>query len=71
VTGMSQILRPGDRVPTTGIYKAVHGRQHAPPHYVTALYGDTFPTCLGCSDSVRFELALSALHVNADPQFIR
>ena len=68
---MSQILRPGDRVPTTGIYKAVHGDNTSPAHHVTALCGDIFPTCLGCSDSVRFELALSAVHVNAHPQFNR
>jgi len=68
---MSKIWRPGDRVPTTGIYKTIHGRQHAPAHYVTALCGDTFPTCLECSDKVRFELALSAVHVNAHPQFYR
>ena len=42
---MSEIYKPGDRVPATGIYKTVHGQQHAPAHYVTALYGDTFPTC--------------------------
>ncbi len=68
---MSEILRPGDRVRTTGIYKVIHGDQHYPTHHITALYGDLFPNCLGCSDSVQFELAMSAVHVNAHPQFIR
>ena len=66
---MSEIYRPGDRVPASGIYKTVHGQQHAAAHYVTALYADKFPTCLECSDSVRFELA--AVHVKAHPQFNR
>ena len=43
---MPEILEPGDRAPSSGLYKVVHAGQHALPHYVTALYGDTFPACL-------------------------
>jgi hypothetical protein len=65
------IFRAGDKVPTTGLYKVVHGREHVEAHYVTALQGDVFPACLECSDNVRFEMALSAARVNAHPLFKR
>ena len=68
---MPEIFKAGDEVPTIGVYKTVHARQHIPPHYVTALFGDTFPPCLECSDNVQFEVALSAVHINAHPQFMR
>ena len=42
-------------------------RRTTSPH----LFGDTFPPCLDCSDSVRFELALSAVYFKAHPQFKR
>jgi len=68
---MPAIFKAGDKVPTTGVYKTVHARQHIPPHYVTAVFGDTFPPCLECSDNVQFEIELAAVHVNAHPQFMR
>jgi len=68
---MGKIFKAGDKVPTTGVYKTIHAQQHIPPHYVTAVFGDTFPPCLECSDNVRFEVALSAVHVRAHPQFMR
>jgi len=68
---MPDIFKAGDKVPTTGVYKTVHALQHAPPHYVTAIYGNVFPTCVECSDNVRFEIALFAVHVNAHPLFMQ
>ena len=68
---MPNVCSAGDKVPTTGVYKAIHAGRHAEPHYVMALFGGTFPTCLECIDNVRFELALSAVYVNAHPQFKR
>jgi hypothetical protein len=68
---MSQLFEPGDQVPVTGIYKAVHSKQHVPTHHVTAISGDQFPRCLACHDGVRFELALSAVQVAVHPQFYR
>ena len=44
---------------------------HGEAHYVTALYGDTFPFCLECHDHVRFELVVSSVHINAHPYFNR
>jgi len=66
---MPDVYRAGEKVPATGVYKAVHTKEHIPTHYVTALFGDTFPACSECSDKVRFQLAMSAIHVEAHPQF--
>jgi hypothetical protein len=68
---MPEISKAGDKVPISGVYKTVHARQHIPPHYVTAVFGDTFPPCLECSDNVQFEIAMAAVHVNAHSQFMR
>jgi len=67
---MPEIFRPGNKTRLSGVYKVVHGREHSAPHYVTMLFGDVFPSCLKCSDVVRFELAVSATHVNAHPHFM-
>lgn len=68
---MADIFRAGDTAPCTGVFKVVHSLQHAAPHYVIALYRDTFPPCLECTDEVRFELALSAVYVKTHPAFNR
>jgi hypothetical protein len=34
---------PGVKVENSGVYKAIHANDHIQSHYVTALYGDTFP----------------------------
>lgn len=68
---MAEPFRPGHRALASGVYKAIHAKEHVQPHYVTMLYGDSFPSCLHCSDQVRFELAVSAVHVNAHVLFKR
>lgn len=45
----------------------VHSGQHSEAPYVTALRGWTFLGCLRCSDQVKFQLALSAVHVAHKP----
>jgi hypothetical protein len=67
---MADIFRPGDRTPSSGIYRVVHSVQHAPAHQVIALYGDIFPRCQECTDEVRFKLALSAVYISAHPFFL-
>lgn len=69
VTGES--FNAGQKVPTSGVYKVIHTGQHTQPHYVIALYGNTFPSCRECGGKVVFELAISAIHVNAHPLFVR
>ena len=68
---MVDAFRPGNKAPFSGVYKVTHAHQHAEPHYVTLLFGDTFPVCLTCFKHVQFELAMSSAHVNAHPHFQR
>jgi hypothetical protein len=68
---MPKTFEAGNRASSSGVYKVIHARQHAEPHYVTVLYGDTFPTCLECRHRVRFDLAIAAVHINAHPLFMR
>ena len=49
----------GDRIPTSGIYRAVHG-DHRLAHDITLLTGDVFPRCNKCGDTVIFELLAAA-----------
>jgi len=68
---VSDQLQPGSKAFCSGVYKAIHARQHAESHYVILLFGEIFPPCTECSQAVRFELAVAAVHVNAHPRFAR
>jgi hypothetical protein len=37
-------FKAGDKAAFSGVYKVVHDKDHIPPHYITAIYGETFPT---------------------------
>ena len=69
----SDELKPGDKVPVSGIYDVIHdkldGDDHALPHHVTAIEGEVFPRCGGCHSSVRFRLHQAAQHVAAHDHF--
>ena len=66
-------FKPGEKVPTSGIYDVVHdkldGDDHADPHQVTAIADTDFPPCRGCKSSVRFRLHLAAEHLQAHNHF--
>jgi hypothetical protein len=59
----TELLRPGDKVSKSGIYRVYHHRNHVQPHEVTAIYGETLPKCNGCRGQVRFILLRPAQHV--------
>lgn len=40
---MPDIFQAEDTVPASGVYTVVHENMHIPPHYVTVIYGQTFP----------------------------
>jgi hypothetical protein len=63
-------FRPGDRVPTTGIYTVKH-YQHRLPHEVFAVEGDLFPVCRRCGKQISFMLMQPATHIGADRDFSR
>ena len=68
---MPDNFRPGHRAPFSGVYRAIHAGSHSPPHELTILHGESFPSCVECSDEVVFELMTAAVHVNAHPMFRR
>lgn len=53
-----QLFAPGDHIVESGIYCVYHAG-HRPPHDVTLLRNERFPTCLKCGYSVSFELVRS------------
>jgi hypothetical protein len=66
-------FKPGDEVPTSGIYDVIHdkldGDDHAHPHQVTVISGTVFPACRGCKGSVRFRLHQAAEDLDAHDHF--
>jgi hypothetical protein len=66
---MANVLQARESVPFSGAYKVVHSGQHNEAHYVLALRGETFPGSLRCSDQVKIQLALSAVHMAMHPFF--
>lgn len=67
---LGEVFKSGDRVPSTGVYKVTHKREHAAPHDVIAIFGDVFPPCRTCGTHVTFEVVHTAVHVRAHPQFM-
>lgn len=68
-----ELCKPGDSVPISGIYEAIHdkldGGDHSQPHPVIALSGKQFPACRVCVDQVRFRLLQAADLVDAHNHF--
>jgi hypothetical protein len=63
------IYKPGDKVPTSGIYKVVHDTVHREEHEVTAVSGESFPPCNHCGSHPRFQLVHSAHHIGRHDNF--
>lgn len=57
--------KPGEAVPTSGIYSAVH-LDHRAPHEVVAIQGEEFPPCRLCKTEVRFHIAHLLPHMTHD-----
>jgi len=60
-----QVYTPGQIVPASGIYAAVH-KEHRPRHDVVAIRGEEFPPCRVCRDEVRFYIASPVPHMMHD-----
>lgn len=54
-----QCYRVGERVPSSGIYRAFHDN-HRLSHEVTLLAGAVFPRCNKCGFAVHFDLVSEA-----------
>lgn len=46
---MGEVMRPGEAVPESGIYRVEHDPLHTRPHEMTCLYGQEFPSCKICA----------------------
>jgi len=57
--------KPGETVPASGIYSAVH-LDHRLPHEVVALRGEEFPACRICKTDVRFHVSHLLPHMAHD-----
>jgi hypothetical protein len=68
-TNMGETYKPGEKVPSSGIYKVVHDKGHAQEHEVTCVLGEPFPPCNGCGHGVRFTLVRAAHHVKNHEHF--
>ncbi len=60
-----QTYEPGQIVPASGIYTAVHN-EHRSQHEVVAIRGEEFPPCRICKDEVRFHMARPVPHMTHD-----
>jgi hypothetical protein len=64
---MAEEYRPGQNVPTSGIYRVTHEPTHsAMPNEVTVLKGRQFPSCPQCK-TITYELVHPAKHVREIP----
>ena len=61
--------KPGEQVPTSGIYKVVHNKNHMQDHEVTAVKGEPFPPCNNCGQHPRFILIQPAKHLSEHEHF--
>lgn len=60
-----QEYKPGQIVPTSGIFVVVHDG-HRSPHDVLAICGEEFPPCRVCKDEVRFYVSTFVPHMMHD-----
>ena len=55
-TTKRQAFQPGDAIPYSGIYRAIHRKRHTPDHDLTCVSDRLFPLCNECGDGVEFRL---------------
>ncbi len=60
-----RVYKPGEAVPASGIYTAVH-QSHREPHEVVAIQGEEFPVCRLCKTEVHFQVARLLPHMTHD-----
>ena len=67
---MASVYKPGDTVPSSGIYRVTHDPQHTQEHEVTCIAGKIFPPCRGCNHP-QFVLVRAAHHIETHEHFKR
>ena len=66
---MTTSFWPGEKIPRSGIYGAVHTNNHASQHEVTVIRGGDFPQCNDCGGHVYFTLIKAAQRIGNNPHF--
>lgn len=69
MTNIGQVFKPGQIVPTSGIYEVIHDQDHAQEHEVTCVKDKKFPTCSRCGEHPRFKLKHKAVHIETHKYF--
>ena len=64
----SQAYKPGDEVPTSGIYKVTHDPPHAEEHEIIGVRKKIFPRCKVCKNP-QFVLVHAAHHIENSEYF--
>jgi hypothetical protein len=59
--------KPGQTVPTSGIYQVTHDNRHTAAHEVTAVRGEPFPPCRNCGHGITYVLVRAAHHLPDHP----
>jgi hypothetical protein len=67
----SGALRCGEVIPESGIYEAIHKRDHEKEHsvLVVAIRGEHVQACAGCGEAVSLRLVRGAPHISEDADF--
>jgi hypothetical protein len=68
MASIGDTFKPGEEVPRSGIYRAIH-EHHAQEHEVTCVLGKKFPPCNHCGHHVRFVLVLAAQDISSNGHF--
>jgi hypothetical protein len=63
----SELFRPDERIPQTGIYESVHANGSTTT--VVLVRDQEFPACRECGTQVRFRLVRAAPHIKEDQDF--
>ncbi len=61
--------RPGDQVPESGIFRAVHSQCGQPALEVVLIAGTQFPPCPRCNGSLRYWTVCTAPYLLDDDDF--
>lgn len=62
-------LKPGERVPESGIYDINHRNCHSQVVQALFVQGESLPSCRLCGNRVRFQLHQAVPHISEDRGF--
>ena len=65
---MLLLFKPGEAVPHSGLYEAIH-RGHRADHPISIAAGALFPDCSVCGAAVRFRFLRNAPPIEFDEDF--